>query len=147
MSTVNRTAIDSLLEQAHDKYQQLQDSETRLSKAYLRIRTMLEAWDTPHAPTSEEVYRVTERALENLIAERDRLAKEIYDHKTNFLKQTFKEKSVDEMTGPEFVKTAIQAIQEMKEPVRKLNLLELKLDSANTKLDKVLAFIDRVAIK
>lgn len=44
--------------------------EETLSASYLRIRNLLKDWgalDTSHGPTEEEVYRVTEDALQNLI--------------------------------------------------------------------------------
>ena len=45
-------------------------AEETLSASYLRIRNLLKGWsalDTSHGPTEEEVYRVTEDALQNLI--------------------------------------------------------------------------------
>lgn len=41
----------------------------KLSAAYLRLRALIPgAFDTPHAPSSEEVWQVTENALKNLLA-------------------------------------------------------------------------------
>jgi hypothetical protein len=45
-------------------------SEQNLSDAYLRIRSDLSDWgafDTPHAPTPEQVWKTTERALNRLM--------------------------------------------------------------------------------
>lgn len=41
-----------------------QESERKLSAAYVRLRVLIPgALDTPHAPTSEQVWETTERAL------------------------------------------------------------------------------------
>ena len=42
---------------------------TGFSDAYLRIRTMLNAFDTPYAPTGEQVWAHTEEKLSKLKAE------------------------------------------------------------------------------
>jgi len=40
-----------------------------LGRAYLRLRALIPgAYDTPHAPSSDEVWQVTENALKNLLA-------------------------------------------------------------------------------
>lgn len=44
-----------------------------LSNAYLRLRAMIPgAFDTPHAPTSEQVWETTENALKELVLRADR---------------------------------------------------------------------------
>lgn len=48
--------------------------EHALSDAYLRLRRLIgqRAFDTPHGPTGEQVWEVTETALRELVAEVDR---------------------------------------------------------------------------
>lgn len=48
-------------------------SEHKLSDAYIRLRTKLAAFDTPEAPTPEQVYTNTEAKLDALIKQRDEL--------------------------------------------------------------------------
>ena len=55
----------------------LRSSEKMVSDAYLRIRKLLNAWDTPHAPSAQQVYEVTEGKLRALIQERDALRERI----------------------------------------------------------------------
>lgn len=43
------------------------NSERELSDAYLRIRAKLNAYDTPHAPTFEQIWNHTESKLDQLI--------------------------------------------------------------------------------
>lgn len=47
-------------------------SERDLANAYLRLRALIPgAYDTPHAPTPEQVWETTEAALRRLLQERD----------------------------------------------------------------------------
>lgn len=50
------------------RVEELLAAEHKLSDAYLRIRTKLDAFITPHAPSAEQVYAVTELKLDQLIA-------------------------------------------------------------------------------
>ena len=49
--------------------------ERALSDAYLRLRQLIgrKAFDTPHAPTVEQVWTTTEIALADLVAQVDRM--------------------------------------------------------------------------
>ncbi len=47
--------------------------ERNLSDAYIRLRAKLNAFDTPWAPTPEQVYSHTEAKLDELIKQRDEL--------------------------------------------------------------------------
>lgn len=55
-----------------------QEAETDLGRAYLRLRSIIgrRAFDTPFGPSPEQVWETTEKALMELIAERDALIKE-----------------------------------------------------------------------
>lgn len=53
------------LEQAKE-VSELREAEHKLSDAYIRIRTLLNAFDTPYAPTPEQIYELTERKLKSL---------------------------------------------------------------------------------
>lgn len=70
----------SQLEQIIRDIQQLKEfrvSEQRLSMAYVRLRALIPgAFDTPHAPTAEEVWEITEQAL---IRYKERLEEERND--------------------------------------------------------------------
>ena len=47
--------------------------EHRLSDAYVRIRSLVDAFDTPFAPTLEQITELTETKLKAIIAQRDKL--------------------------------------------------------------------------
>ena len=49
--------------EAEKKAKKLLEAEHQLSDAYLRIRKLLNAYDTPHAPTAEQVWAHTEAKL------------------------------------------------------------------------------------
>lgn len=65
-----RRAIEEAIEAA---VEQALRGGRQLSDAYLRLRAKLQAWDTPHAPSPEQVWAHTEAKLDALMAERDRL--------------------------------------------------------------------------
>lgn len=48
---------------------ELRAAEKKTSDAYLRIRELVNAFDTPHAPTPEQIYELTERKIKELQAE------------------------------------------------------------------------------
>jgi hypothetical protein len=48
------------------KRQYYQDAERELSNAYLRLRQILNAFDTPHAPTPKQVWDHTEAKAKQL---------------------------------------------------------------------------------
>lgn len=58
-----------------------QEAETELGQAYLRLRHIIGhgAFNTPHAPTPEQVWETTEQALLALVKERDS-ARTAYHH-------------------------------------------------------------------
>lgn len=69
-------------------------SEHKLSEAYLRIRQKLNAFDTPHGPTADQVYEHTEAAIDTLqakvaeqIGEIERLEKEVV-HRQSLLRES-----------------------------------------------------------
>ena len=69
-------------------------SEHKLSEAYLRIRQKLNAFDTPHGPTADQVYEHTEAAIDALQAkvaeqsgEIERLEKEVV-HRQSLLRES-----------------------------------------------------------
>lgn len=52
-------------------------SEKKLSEAYLRIRELVGAWETPTAPTPEQIYSLTESKIIALKEENEMLRREI----------------------------------------------------------------------
>jgi hypothetical protein len=53
----------------YGELQKWKTAETELSNAYLRLRAMIPgAFDTPHAPTQQKVWSVTEEALKRALA-------------------------------------------------------------------------------
>jgi hypothetical protein len=59
------------LKRTYRDLQRWKTAETELSNAYLRLRRLIPgAFDTPHAPTPNEVWAVTEEALKRLVAQR-----------------------------------------------------------------------------
>ena len=52
-------------------------SERKLSDAYIRLREKLSAFDTPAAPTAEQVYEHTEAKLDRLLDQRDELLADV----------------------------------------------------------------------
>lgn len=55
------------LDELRTQLAESRDAERQLSNAYLKLRSMIPgAYDTPHAPSSEQVWDVTEKALERL---------------------------------------------------------------------------------
>lgn len=67
-----RTQMYSLYDEASKedmKYRELERMQHKLSEAYLRLRDLIgkEAFDTPHAPTCEQVWETTEEALKKLV--------------------------------------------------------------------------------
>jgi len=55
--------LDQLISE-HIRLEALRDAERRLSMAYVRLRALIPgAFDTPYAPTPEQVWTATEQAL------------------------------------------------------------------------------------
>jgi len=55
------------LDDLRSQLAEARDAERRLSEAYLRLRSLIPgAYDTPRAPSAEQVWAVTERALGKL---------------------------------------------------------------------------------
>lgn len=69
MSTAVQMAVE--IATLREELSKWKSAERELSNAYLRIRRLLNAWDT--APGGTDRYAVTERALSELIAENTRL--------------------------------------------------------------------------
>lgn len=61
------------LENQLDHYR---DAERDLGKAYLRLRSILGAFDTPHGPTAEQVWAHTEDRAKGLVAQLGKLREE-----------------------------------------------------------------------
>ncbi|HUT03768.1 MAG TPA: hypothetical protein VM163_07755, partial [bacterium] len=55
-------------ERAEAELAKWKDAERRLSDAYLRLRGILGAWETPNAPTAEQVWVHTEAKARELAA-------------------------------------------------------------------------------
>lgn len=62
------TAAEQRIEHYADRWQSVLDSEHRLSDAYVRLRVMLDAFDTPYAPTPEQIWAHTEAKLAQVIS-------------------------------------------------------------------------------
>lgn len=59
-------------DELEQKLKLFQQAEHELSNAYLRLRSMIPgAYDTPHAPTSQQVWETTENALKRALATPD----------------------------------------------------------------------------
>lgn len=66
--------IESLrqrLKEAERRLAEMTTAEHNLSDAYLRIRALLNAWDTPHAPTPQQIWEHTENKLKEIISRVD----------------------------------------------------------------------------
>ncbi len=55
------------------RYDELFKINQKLANAYLRIRYILQAWDTPIAPTAEQIHEVTEEKAKALVVELKKL--------------------------------------------------------------------------
>lgn len=73
----DKIALEKRCEEAEKVKQTFIKAEHALSDAYIRLRGKLKAMDTPYAPTAEEVWRHTERKLDELIAGRDELLQKV----------------------------------------------------------------------
>ena len=71
---------------------ELLKAEHKISDAYIRIRSKLNAFDTPYAPTPEQIYELTERKLDAVLAENATLKKRLDESNRNdFLSQALNE--------------------------------------------------------
>lgn len=59
--------------EAEARAEKLQHAEHALSRAYVRLRQILKAFDTPVGPTGEQAWQHTEQRANELVAERDAL--------------------------------------------------------------------------
>jgi len=60
-----------LIDKLADEIERLRKDGAKLSQAYLRLRSLIPgAFDTPHAPSPEQVWDVTERALKRALTGR-----------------------------------------------------------------------------
>jgi len=64
---IEDTTLRARLAQVEGELRLFREAEKTTSDAYLRIRGLLGAWDTPHGPTPEQVYAHTEAKLSELI--------------------------------------------------------------------------------
>lgn len=71
LSCFNKLQEGRLDQLPGSKAQELRDAEHQLSEAYLRLRRLLDAFDTPDSPTAEQVWAHTEAKLGALIHERN----------------------------------------------------------------------------
>jgi hypothetical protein len=60
-----------------EEVKELLKSERDLSNAYIRLRTILNAFDTPHAPSAEQVWEHTEKVANELKAKLSELEREV----------------------------------------------------------------------
>lgn len=58
---------EKLLDESRERERKLLEAEHKLSDAYLRIRKLVGAWQTPIAPTPEQIYELTENKIKELI--------------------------------------------------------------------------------
>lgn len=66
-----RKERDQLAKQVADlesKRKYYQDAERELSDAYIRIRMLIDAFDTPYAPTAKQVWDHTESKIKTLLS-------------------------------------------------------------------------------
>lgn len=54
------------IESLQAKLEEMTVSEHKLSATYLQIRALVNAFDTPHAPTPEQIYSLTEDKIREL---------------------------------------------------------------------------------
>jgi len=57
-----------IITELNEKNYQFKCSEKKLSDAYLRIRSLVGAFDTPTAPTQEQIFELTEKKIKGLIS-------------------------------------------------------------------------------
>ncbi len=89
--------------------------ERNLSDAYIRLRAKLNAFDTPWAPTPEQVYSHTEAKLDELIKQRDELMSKV---------AAWEQKAANWMASPE----AAQRLDGYRDIANRLNLAEMQRD-------------------
>jgi len=70
-------------------WQELIEAEHALSDAYIRLRSKLKAFDTPFAPTCEQVWKHTEQKLDALLAENAEMKEKVreLEQRESFAKQ------------------------------------------------------------
>lgn len=60
--------LNRLYDAEEKKAREILSLNHKLSEAYLRLRNLIPgAFDTPHAPTAEQIWEVTEKALQRLV--------------------------------------------------------------------------------
>jgi len=65
---IDTNLLDKGYEAVKQERDELINAKHKLSDAYLRLREILGAWDTPKAPTSEQVWKHTEDKAYALVA-------------------------------------------------------------------------------
>ena len=56
---------------------QYKEANQTMHDAFMEVRAKLNAWDTPHAPSTEAIVACVSRHLHELVAERDQLIEEL----------------------------------------------------------------------
>lgn len=85
-------------------------AERELSEAYLRVRALVNAWDTNHG--GEDRFEVTEDKIKQLLADKERLdwlEDECYDWQLRISPGDFRWKSLDEPSIRKAIDSAMSA--------------------------------------
>ena len=96
-------------------------AEHKLSEAYLRLRSKLNAFDTPKAPTAEQVWKHTEDKLDQVLQERDALKEELQQLRT-YCTLTFGESHPEMKKCPHELErdAALLQVERMREKFKEL---------------------------
>ena len=64
---------------------QYKEANQTMHDAFMEVRAKLNAWDTPHAPSTEVIVACVSRHLDELVAERDALLEDIKERDRTYL--------------------------------------------------------------
>ena len=64
---------------------QYKEANQTMHDAFMEVRAKLNAWDTPHAPSTEAIVACVSRHLHELVAERDQLIEDIKERDRTYL--------------------------------------------------------------
>ena len=64
---------------------QYKEANQTMHDAFMEVRAKLNAWDTPHAPSTEVIVACVSRHLDELVAERDALREDIKERDRTYL--------------------------------------------------------------
>ena len=129
---------DNLLERNKDLLQ----AEHKLSDAYLRIRSLLNAWQTEQAPSAEHIYKLTEKKLKdvlerNKILESSKTTQEMLDDVKKLAEETFvkaqqsAEMATRALDERDAVKKLFEEMKEQREAYREICIKEREHDFAD----------------